>query len=206
MPPRFLFFDLGNVLLNFDHRLAARQMAEVAGVTEEQVWRVVFDDGLQWRYEKGEITSRQFYEHFCRQLALQPDYQALLHAGSDIFEVNTCVVAIAAQLRGSFHRLGILSNTCPAHWEYCTSGRFTAVGELFELSVLSYQVGSLKPEAKIFHAASEAAGAAPEEIFFVDDRPENVAGARQVGFDAVRYTTPVTLNKELRRRGLKFNY
>ena len=39
--PRFLYFDLGNVLLHFDHVLAARQMAAIAGVAHERIW-----DGL----------------------------------------------------------------------------------------------------------------------------------------------------------------
>ena len=44
------------------------------------------------------------------------------------------------------------------------------------------------------------------QIFFVDDRPENVDGARQAGFDAVLYEGATHLAKALRRRGLTFNY
>ena len=55
MPPRMILFDLGNVLLTFDHRLSCRQMAEVAGVSEQQVWKIVFDEGLQRRFEGGEL-------------------------------------------------------------------------------------------------------------------------------------------------------
>ena len=39
MPPKFIYFDLGNVLLRFDHELACRQMAAVAGTTPELVPR-----------------------------------------------------------------------------------------------------------------------------------------------------------------------
>ena len=45
--PRFLYFDLDNVLLKFDHHLAARQMAEVAGLTEDRVWDLVFGSDLE---------------------------------------------------------------------------------------------------------------------------------------------------------------
>jgi putative hydrolase of the HAD superfamily len=67
--PQFLYFDLGNVLLWFDHHLAARQMAAVAGVAEERVWRLVFEGELEQRYEAGEIGDREFYEIFCREIA-----------------------------------------------------------------------------------------------------------------------------------------
>jgi hypothetical protein len=83
--PRFLYFDLGNVLLKFDHHRAARQMGEVAGVPEQQVWDLVFAGDLELRYEAGEVDDRQFFEIFCRETGTRPDYDALHLAGSEIF-------------------------------------------------------------------------------------------------------------------------
>src|SRR6478672_11338083 len=94
--PRFLYFDLGNVLLNFDHRLACRQMGEVAGVSAEKIWDVVFASDLELRYESGEINDREFYEVFCRQTDTRPDYDALLLAGSAIFRPNTSIFPVVA--------------------------------------------------------------------------------------------------------------
>ena len=137
--------------------------------------------------------------------APDPDYHALRRAGSAFFELNVPIVPIVTQLAAARHRLGILSNTCESHWEYCHD-RFTILRDLFDVCTLSYEVGALKPAAEIFHAAADAAEVAPSEIFFVDDRPEHVAGARDVGFDAVQFTTPARLATELRRRGVDFNY
>jgi hypothetical protein len=53
MPPKFIYFDLGNVLLFFDHALGCRQMAAVAGLAEAQIRAAIFDSGLQWKYECG---------------------------------------------------------------------------------------------------------------------------------------------------------
>jgi FMN phosphatase YigB (HAD superfamily) len=49
-------------------------------------------------------------------------------------------------------------------------------------------------------------GLSAGEIFFVDDRPENVTGALEAGLDAVLYTSPACLAADLRRRGIGFNY
>ena len=46
----------------------------------------------------------------------------------------------------------------------------------------------------------------PQEIFYCDDLPANVAAARRVGFDAVQYTETPELVAELRSRGVRFNY
>jgi hypothetical protein len=37
MTPLFLYFDLGNVILHFDHRVAARQIAVLTGLPETRV-------------------------------------------------------------------------------------------------------------------------------------------------------------------------
>src|SRR5579863_1445860 len=112
MPPEFIYFDLGNVLLYFDHALGCRQMAAVAGLTEAQVREVVFDSGLELRYEAGELSSRQFYEEFCNRTGTRPDFDALAFAAGSIFAINASLMPVVAQLRAAGYRLGLLSNTC----------------------------------------------------------------------------------------------
>ena len=60
----------------------------------------------------------------------------------------------------------------------------------------------MKPRHDIFYQAAELAGVSPREIFYTDDRPEHVAAARQVGYDAVQYTDTPSLLSEMRRRGI----
>jgi glucose-1-phosphatase len=204
--PQFIYFDLGNVLLTFDHRVACRQMAELTGLTVERVWEIVFARELQQRYERGAVTSREFYEEFCAASGTRPDYAALHYAGSAMFELNIPVIPIAAHLRSARYRLGILSNTCEAHWRYVAEGRFRVLRELFDVYVLSHDERCCKPEPAIYQRAAELAGVEPQRIFFVDDRPENVAGALRAGFDALLYEGPQHLAASLYARGLTFNY
>jgi putative hydrolase of the HAD superfamily len=206
MPPKFIYFDLGNVLLNFDHKRACRQMAEVAGTTAESVWTAVFAGDLEARYESGQLDDRAFYDAFCQATGTCGDFDKLLLAGSEIFDLNLSILPVVAQLDAAGHRLGILSNTCPAHWAYCTAGRFGILTQAFDVVALSYQIGACKPDAKIFAAAAELAGVRPQEVFYVDDIAGHVAGARAAGFDAVQYTTTPALVDELLKRGVEFNY
>jgi FMN phosphatase YigB (HAD superfamily) len=253
MADRFLYFDLGNVLLNFDHRLACRQMAEVSGVDPERVWQFVFETDLELRYEAGEITTDQFYETFCRETGTRPDRAALIDAAAAIFELNLSIVPLVTQLAAAGHRMGVLSNTNEIHWEYCTArgqgpgtrgqadsglrrtgelvqsiqagdhgnklessgpnlsasialSRFALLTDCFEVFALSFQLKSCKPAPEIYRAAAELAGVSPRDVFYVDDREENVEGARAAGFDAVRYTGTSELARELRRRGVCCNY
>jgi putative hydrolase of the HAD superfamily len=204
--PQFIYFDLGNVLLYFDHRRACRQMADLAGVDAEKVWNIVFESGLELKYEAGQVSTDEVYETFCRQTGTQPEFDRLALAASDIFEVNAGIKPIVAFLHAAGHRLGLLSNTNELHWRLVSDGRYGLIPGVFEQVVLSYEVGAIKPEPAIYQIAAERAGVTPREIFYVDDVAGHVAAARAAGFDAVQYTGVSQLAAELHRRGVRFNY
>ncbi len=203
--PKFLYFDLGKVLVDFEVDQMYRQMGRVAGIDPAQVREVLFGGGLQRQYELGQISAEQFYEVFCQKTGSRPDPEALARAGSAIFELNVDIVPVVAQLQAAGYRLGILSNTCWNHWEYCTR-RFRIIREAFQTHALSCRIHAAKPDAAIYQAAAKLAGVAPREIFFTDDMAGHVAAAKTVGFDAVQYTSTPELADHLRRRGLQFNY
>lgn len=199
--PRFIYFDLGNVLLNFDHQRAARQMAAVAGITPESAWDAVFADDLESRYERGEISTAAFHEFFCRQTGTTPPLAGLLAAASDIFEPNHAVISLLGQLHSNGHRLGLLSNTNDAHWSFVKTA-FPELPNWFEAIALSFELKALKPEPEIYAQAARLAGLNPAQILFIDDRPDNVAGAVDAGFEAIQFQGHRQLIADLLARGL----
>lgn len=212
MPPKFLYFDLGNVLLSFSHTHMCEQMAEVANVSAEVVREALFDNddakSAQWQYESGHLTTEEFFSYLCDRIATRPDRGKIELAACDIFAPIEPMMNLARQLAASGNRLGILSNTNSLQWEYITDGRFPDLatigqpGGLFELAVLSYEAGSMKPDHHIYDLAIEQAGCRASEIFFTDDRQDNVAGARAVGIDVVHFVDAEQLISELRQRNV----
>ena len=206
MAIRFIYFDLGNVLLSFSHERMCQQMAAVARVEPEVVRRALFDAAegrpLQWRFEAGEFETAGAYELFCKGIGLRPDQAALYAAASDIFAEMPESVALLRRLAAAGNRLGVLSNTNPVDWEF-VSRTFPFLGECFEQSALSYQARAMKPDPAVFAYAVRRAGAAAHEVFFTDDRDENVAGALAAGLDAVLFTGAEQIAGELRRRGVQ---
>jgi glucose-1-phosphatase len=204
-PPKFIYFDLGMVLVTFSVERMCRQIGQAAGLDEGLVRRVVFDGDLQSSYERGRLTTREFFDEFCRRTECLAEYEAFCAAASDIFEINVAMLPIVGGLQQNSWRLGILSNTCECHWKHCLE-RYRVLQGSFEVYALSYELGTVKPEAAIFAKAAELAGVAPEEIFYTDDMPGHVAAASAAGFDAVAFSGPVDLASELRRRGVGLSY
>ena len=200
--PAFVYFDLGNVLVHFDPGIACRNMAELCGLSPEEVRRIVYESELETAYERGEVDCTGFHAAFCRHAGVRVGRAQLRHAAADMFQVNTSLLPLLGRLRAAGFRLGVLSNTCPAHWEHCAR-EFPFLVADFEVHALSYRLRALKPEPRIYLHAAKLAGVLPREVFFVDDREENVDGARQAGFDALQFVDAGTLTAALEARGLR---
>lgn len=70
-------------------------------------------------------------------------------------------------------------------------------GDLFDVVVISGEVGMRKPEARIFHLTAQRLGLAPQACVFVDDLAPNVRGAAAVGMVGVHHVTPQQTIEEL---------
>lgn len=204
MAIKFLYFDLGRVLLDFTHEQGFEQIARIANIDTAQVRKVLVEAGLSDRYEVGEITTPEFHEMFCSAIGTRVAIEDLALAWSDIFTLIPGTVRLAASLRAAGYSIGILSNTCEAHWEFAAK-RFRVLSQIFDPVITSYDAKSMKPDGRIFEVAAEAAGVAPETLFFVDDRLENVDGAKRLGWTAVQFHSPLNLANDLEHLGLVFN-
>jgi HAD superfamily hydrolase (TIGR01509 family) len=206
MPPRFLYFDMGNVLLSFSHERMCIQMAAVAGVDAATIRRILFEEtpalrSLQWRFERGEMDTDAVYEAFCTAIGSRPARAALYAAASDMFAELPESIALVRRLHAAGNRLGVLSNTNPVDFEFARE-RFSFLRECFELAVVSYEAREMKPHRPIYEHAARVAGVAPHEVLFTDDREENVVGAIEAGLDAVLFTSAAQLQAELEARGV----
>lgn len=201
---KFVYFDLGNVILNFSHQRMIDNVAEVAHLDARTVEKHLIVSDLENRYETGELNSQQFYEEFCETANASCDKDALLEAVGDIFWLNGQIVPVISQLWTAKIPLGILSNTCEAHLNVAMRD-FQVLNDFFDTVITSYQAESMKPDGKIYQDAIAATGVRAEEIFFTDDKPENVAAAIAAGMDAILFESASDLIKALLSRGIRLS-
>jgi putative hydrolase of the HAD superfamily len=200
----FIYFDLGKVILEFNHEIGCQQVSELAGISAAEVDQALFGSGLEVEYETGLVNCSEFHKRFCSITGSSISQNELLSSMSDIFTPNLPIFPLIAQLKAANIPIGILSNTCRAHWEY-VYGRYKILQDFFEPLILSYEVESMKPDAKIYQRAIEMAGCNVQKCFFVDDRQENVDGANAAGMDAVLYQSVPELIEALVDRGIQIN-
>jgi FMN phosphatase YigB (HAD superfamily) len=198
---KFVYFDLGNVILNFTHQRMVDNVAGVASVGAADVQKHMFDSDLENRYETGELNSQQFHEEFCKAANAECDLDTFIDACGDIFWLKSDIVPVISQLWTANMPLGILSNTCEAHFD-AAKRNFQVLSHFFDTEITSYQSKSMKPDPKIYTDAIAAAGVDPQNIFFTDDRTENVEAAVKEGIDAVLFESAAQLTRALRERDI----
>jgi len=202
--PRFIFFDVGNVLVHYSHQRSRDQIARVVGIEPRQVQALVFEGGLQDRYESGQINCQQFADEILSHAGSTAAPDDVIAAASRIFELNRELVPLLTALRMANLPLGILSNTCPGHWREVLRTA-PLIEQYFRCFVLSHESKSMKPDPGIYQEAIRQAGEPPGRVFFVDDRPENIEAARLAGLDAHLFESAERLWEVLEARGIRLN-
>ena len=204
---KFIFFDMGNVLLKFDHRRLTQQVAVLTGKSEAEIDQLLFHapHDLENRYEQGEFNSKEFHRRFVELAKVDVQQDELMVAVADIFWLNAPIIPILSQLQSCNFPMGVLSNTCAAHWEWAQQ-KFKIMRDFFPQRILSYEEKSMKPDAKIYEAAIKLAkqqvNCETDQIFFVDDKPENVEAARALGMQAELFVSAGDLAGQLASRNV----
>jgi len=201
--PAGVIFDLGGVLLTFDHMDICRDLSAVSGLAPEEIYRRVFASGLEKRYDLGRVTTEEFYTEGLSILGITPEdlsREDFERVWADIFSENNDVTRLLPEIK---KRAGLflLSNTNELHYGMAER-RFSFLRGTFDEVFLSFRLGLRKPEPEVFEAVLDRTGLAPSELFYVDDDPGHVASARTLGIDSHVYTSPAKLAEALTNRGL----
>lgn len=193
MRTRFVYFDLGNVLACFSLQRLLCQVADVVGCSDEDIKLAYFEEqGVQQRFERGDIDTDAYYDLICERIGTRPDRDAFFRAINDIFWFNDRILPHLSALQAIDFPRGILSNTSPTHWAFCKRTFPAIIGKIPANHVLSFEARELKPQRGIFETAVRTArnvvpDIKPGEILFFDDLSKNVQGAVDCGIDAVLY-------------------
>lgn len=196
-----IFFDLGGVIVPFDFKRAYPQMAPLLSYPVAEVATRLRATDLVTRFESGIVGPERFVEEVCAVLEMKRiAYEDFCDLWTSVFLADTLIPESLLASLGNRYRLILLSNTNPIHFNMIRANY--PLLRHFDDYVLSYEVGALKPAAKIYEEAIARAGCSAEECFFIDDILMNVEAARQHGIDAVQFQTAQQLEGELRGRGL----
>jgi glucose-1-phosphatase len=197
--PRTIIFDLGKVLVDFDHMTFCRNLAPFCRVSADEVYRRIFRSGVEKYFDSGQLSPTAFFEAVRTALSPQVDIDQFELLWSDIFTLNDGIDALLIELKPHY-RLLCLSNTNPWHFNWCR--RHFAILNIFDDFILSYEERCCKPDSAIYQKAIKKAHALPEQCIFIDDNADNVQAASRLGIHAFVFTSVAQLTQDLSEAGI----
>lgn len=194
-----IVFDLGDVIINIDVPRTAQAFASLSGRELAEVTRLFKEADVFSRFETGQLDAPAF-RTYLRELLESTHWED--HALDTAW--NTLLLDIPAERidlikkLSTRYRLFLLSNTSSIHVEavneilHRTSG-VRKLNDLFERLFLSYEMGVMKPHAVIYEKVLAEAGINARETLFLDDNPDNIRAAAELGIQTIHVQKPLTI-------------
>jgi len=191
-------FDMGGVLYDFQgDRLIAQTSRRGRRWRSDEV-QAHWPD-LARGFETGMASDAAFAESVVQRydLALTPaEFLTEFRAAAVGFYDGA--LSLVAELRQRY-RVISLSNTNPVQWAKVLAD--LGATDPFHDHQPSHLTGFHKPDPRVFEAVSRRVGA-DTPLHFFDDRSENVAAARRVGWQAQRVRGVAETRAACQRAGL----
>jgi putative hydrolase of the HAD superfamily len=184
-----VIFDYGGVLVFHQTRQDIEKMASVARLPSDIFEQHYWTD--RCAYDKGLMTAEDYWNDLAKrtQTSFSPaQIEGLIEGDVESWiRFDQVMYGFADRLRSEGKRIAVLSNM--PHELGQTIRTRTQGFEPFHHVTLSYEVRSIKPEREIYEHCLSGIGLRAEETIFLDDRLENVEGARQLGIHAIHFTS-----------------
>lgn len=195
---RAVVFDIGNVLVSwqpeafYDNRIGAARRARLFAEVDLHGMNLAVDRGAPFAQSVRDLAARH--------PAWADDILQWHDSWTQMFTpVISGTVALMRGLRAQGVPVFALSNfgrdtfalACQMH-PFLTE---------FDQSYISGHLGVLKPEPEIYAILEQESNIPPQTLFFIDDKPENIAAAIARGWSGHVFTHPDTLKKDLEAHG-----
>jgi len=195
-----IVFDLGGVIVNVNFKSPLGKLFDNSGAESNRFKDKPNFSKLLQRYDMGIISAGDFHEKIIDHLDIELSFDEFIRASNDAIEAGDDGIDDIVKSLSKKYKLAILSNTNPVHYEYIKE-KYSII-ELFDHILLSYEMGTVKPDAAAYEKLIKTTSVLPSQHLFIDDRIENICAAKEIGMDGIHYISIENLRMELKNRGI----
>lgn len=198
-----VIFDIGNVLVFYNHHTAAKKMSKLINISESKIFDVLHGkyDEFPKAADLG-ASSDKYWEIAAKILKIKKISSAEFdRLWNTIFWPNERIFPLLKKLRRKYI-LATISNLGVGHKKYLL--KKYNLKKLFDRMFLSCDLKMRKPYPEIYHFVIKKLKIMPHEAIYIDDKLENVKGARKIGIHAIHFKNNQQLSKKLKKFGIKY--
>lgn len=199
---RHIIFDLGGVLLNLDYSLTEKAFVELGITNFPEMYSQLKQSTLFDDFEVGAISASDFIARLREASGIEATDEQLTEAwNAMLLDMPLRRLQILQQLR-TYYDLILLSNTNEIHETafnkiISDANGIPHIGAFFDRVYLSHRVGMRKPNTEIFARILEENQLQPEHTLFIDDSPQHVEGAKQLGIQTIWLEKGMTIDEHI---------
>lgn len=203
-----IIFDYGNVIFSIDFSLAQKAFTNLGISRANEFFGHLQQDAIFDAFDCGGITATQF-RHRIREVAGNAqltDEQIDNAWNSMLLGIAEGNHELLLKLKSKY-RTFLMSNINDIHYTHIMNyllKEFNMKGNdhLFEKVYYSHLVGKRKPDAAFFQQILDENHLNPTETLFIDDSPQHLATAKQLGIQTYLMKAPDTLQQFFKHNGL----
>jgi putative hydrolase of the HAD superfamily len=177
----YILFDLGYILIELNGMpWFKKNYPELSDIEIHRKWLSL--DCVQ-QFETGEINEQHFFEQavLALELSQSPEEfsQRYKHWVTGPYEGAQNFL----KLLKNNYSIGCLSNTNACHINHLNQQ--SDFLSLFDHRFYSHEIGFIKPNPLAYHHVLKHINISPEQVLFIDDNPDNVRAANDIGMQAL---------------------
>ena len=189
-----IIFDIGKVLVGFNWQgyIRERYDEETAAIIRKAIW----GHGYWHQLDYGVMPEEEIIQNFVR---FAPEYEQQIRDGflntGDCMSRLDYAIPWLKELKARGYNLYFLSN----YSRFLIRIRPDVLDFIpyMDGGIFSCDIHILKPDAAIYDTLCKKYDLKPEECIFMDDRPDNIAGAIAFGMQGIVFETKEQAEKEL---------
>lgn len=197
-----IVFDIGKVLAFFEPEQHLKNLG-YDDITRQKVMSAVFDSSLWEEVDRGVLSTEELTDAFVENA---PEYERQIREAYEkvggTTEIMPHTMKWVEDLKTQGYHLYVISNYGEYTFEQ-TKHKMRFLPYMDGV-IFSYQYNVLKPDRKIYETLLEKYQLKAEECVFIDDRPENVEGAKQLGFHGIQFFNFEQASEKLNQLLLQF--
>ena len=196
-----IIFDIGGVNIYDNPMPFFSKLEKSFGVSKEKIYKYTFDT-KEWQepYNRGLISEKELWKRLESKGNLKREVlNDIKKSWRSFLKPIPETIKIIKHLKGKY-KVYALSNVDKGTVLYMK--KQYGIYKIFDDTVLSCDVGMVKPHAGIYKFTLKKFKLNADECIFIDNRPKNVKGAEKVGIKSILFKSPEQLKKDLRKLGI----
>ncbi len=195
-----LVLDYGGVISKAQNSENVENILHILNLDDNDFRRVY--ESIRENYDSGQFTGEKYWRSILHHYNLEEsDYKVNDLIQEDIkswTQINDVMVRFIKESRPKVRKLAIISNMTKDILAFMNE-HFNWL-DLFDALVFSCEIGTNKPDRRIYEACLRLLDLSPQECLFVDDSEKNVSGAIKSGMHGLHFKSFSQFRQEINQR------